>query len=223
MLQNDDYESPAASPISLGILYRTEEWFDTQDGASVTNTASEPKDSTSNRNDSAYMTSDHLNAKASHLSFWQRLSPVIFPFWLAACLTLAVLMVPLSKKADSYGNSTKTNFWLYSLLQQGLWSFGVAMCDERLFHAGLSELAVGKNMPRAKVIAAAWMTSPILWLFAAATHQEKSPTTALIGATLPAVVIIVLYFALAQANVREPMSIVHFRVILDDNYSYRPK
>lgn len=119
---------------------------------------------------------------------------------------MAALMIPLSMNTPSMDDTfpTRTNFWTYAFLQQGLWNFSTAVNHELFFHASFSAVSSELAISRKSVWAAAYIVSAVYWLTIASSSVEISLSVLLMSNILPMIVVISLYFCVMRSTMNQP-------------------
>jgi hypothetical protein len=118
-------------------------------------------------------------------------------------------MMPLSTFRN--GN-TETNFWTYSLLQQGIWGALTSGSFEIIFHAAFSSLIPDGRVPRREVWFLASLACPASWLLAVALRFENSTSAPILIPITPPVIVIFIYAIIVRESINQgPQCIIFTR------------
>ena len=154
------------------------------------------------RNDTSYQRRDWLlsHPHASHVT-WR----VVRPFLAGGCITMVILMIPVSLRFDGTSTNGKTNFWVYVLFMEGIWSLTSTINYEMIFHAAFSQLGQGGAtlvVPRRKICAIGYLAY-LMWWISSLYTDLSTDFVSLLAPLFPALTVLIFYVAAAVSLIRK--------------------
>ena len=165
--------------------------------ASVTSGLEEDGDDTRHQRRDWLLSHSH----ASHVTWWR----VVRPFLAGGCITMVILMIPVSLTFDGTSTNGKTNFWVYVLFMEGIWNLCAAINYEMIFHAAFSQLGQGGAtlvVPRWQIWAIGYLAYLMWWIGSLYTGMQPYTTT-VTATIMPALTVLIFYVAAAVSLIQK--------------------